>query len=107
MIKKQPSINRPLDYTESDMDSRNQADDILEYDEDNVVVIDLDDIRNNPLRESRGMMQSTKEEPPKRKVEIERHVYYDDSDLFSPPPPLDDTAEEQGETSPFENTYCT
>ena len=108
MIKKQPSIDRPLDYPESDMDSRNQADDILEYDEDNVVVIDLDDIRNNPVRDSRGMMKSTKEEPPKRKVEIERHVYYDDSDLFSPPPPpLEDTSEEQGETSPFENTYCT
>ena len=108
MIKKQPSIDRPLDYPESDMDSRNQADDILEYDEDNVVVIDLDDIRNNPVRDSRGMMKSTKEEPPKRKVEIERHVYYDDSDLFSPPPPpLEDTLEEQGETSPFENTYCT
>ena len=108
MIRKQSSIERPLDYPESDMDSRNQADDILEYDEDNVVVIDLDDIRNNPARDSRGMMQSTKGDPPKRKVEIERHVYYDDSDLFSPPPPpLDDTTEEQVETSPFENTYCT
>ena len=107
MIKKQPSIDRHLDYPEGDVDSRNLADDILEYDEDNVVVIDLDDIRNNPARDSRGMMHSTKEEPLKRKVEIERHVYYDDSDLFSPPPPpLDDTAEEQGENSTFENSYC-
>ena len=76
-----------IDYSETGLDSQNLTDDILEYDEDNVIVIDLDDIRNNPSRETGVQIPSTNMEPPKRRVEIKRQVYYDDSDLFSPPPP--------------------
>ena len=75
-------------------DSQNLEDDILEYDEDNVIVIDLDDMRNNPQRATQISVPSTNMEAPKRRVEIKRQVYYDDCDLFSPPPPpLDEDAD--------------
>ena len=73
-------------YSETELDGQNFADDILEYDEDNVIVIDLDDIRNNPGKESEVLVPTKTMETPKRRVEIKRQVYYDDSDLFSPPP---------------------
>ena len=91
-------IVNPLASTEN----QNLADDdILEYDEDNVIVIDLDDIRNNPAREREISIPSTNMDAPKRKVEIKRQVYYDDSDLFSPPPPPldDDTDIQEGNMS--------
>ena len=79
--------NRGENYSEKEgFENQNLVDDILEYDEDNVIVIDLDDIRNNPGKESGSTIPSKTMETPKRKVEIKRQVYYDDSDLFSPPP---------------------
>ena len=85
--------NRKNDnFSKQDFDGQDIADDILEYDEDNVIVIDLDDIRNNPGKESETGTMSEIIDTPKRRVEIKRQVYYDDSDLFSPPP-LDENEE--------------
>ena len=85
-------------YLEKDFGNEKLADDILEYDEDNVIVIDLDDIRNNPTKETEIVKPTPSMEQPKRRVEITRQVYYDDSDLFSPPPSTLDENEEPGDT---------
>ena len=85
--------------SEKDFGNQSLADDILEYDEDNVIVIDLDDIRNNPAKETEIVIPMSSMEHPKRRVEIKRQVYYDDSDLFSPPPPPLDETEDSGDTS--------
>ena len=108
-----------------------QEDDILEYDEDNVVVIDLTEERNSsskfrrtsgggeggPVAPGGGGMQPRVGElalhevryenyldtETNRTIEIKRQVYYDDSDLISPPGD-GDTFRDQTQTAQHQQT---
>ena len=72
-----------------------QPDDILEYDEDNVVVIDLTEERNSsskfrnseelaPMALHEVRYENYVDNETNQTIEIKREVYYDDSDLISP-----------------------